>query len=187
MVSTGALIIPVVLAALVVFVASSVIHMALPWHKGDFRQLPSEDAFRSAMRSVGTIPPGDYMTPYASGMKEAGSEAHRAKYEEGPVALLTVFPNRYPSMTGQLAGWFVYCAVVAFFAGYLASATLGPGADYLAVFRVTGTAAFMGYGLALAQGSIWYGRGWGSTLRSMADALVYGLLVGGVFGWMWPA
>ncbi len=44
----------------------------------------------------------------------------------------------------------------------------------------------MGYTLALAQRSIWYGRGWGLTIRSVVDGVVYGALTAGVFGWLWP-
>jgi hypothetical protein len=34
--------------------------------------------------------------------------------------------------------------------------------------------------------SIWFKRDWGTTMRSTVDGLVYGLLTGGVFGWLWP-
>jgi hypothetical protein len=54
------------------------------------------------------------------------------------------------------------------------------------VFRLVGTAAFMGYSLALLQHSIWYKRNWGTTLKSVFDGLLYGLLTAGVFGWLWP-
>jgi len=30
-------------------------------------------------------------------------------------------------------------------------------------------------------------RGWGSTLKSMADGLVYAMLTAGTFAWLWPA
>jgi hypothetical protein len=186
MVSLSALWLPILVSAVAAFIASSVIHMLLPWHKGDVKQLPSEDRIREALGGA-DIPPGDYYTPYASSSEEMRAEAWQAECERGPVMFLTVLPSRVPAMGGQLAAWFIYCAVVAFFAAYLAGAALEPGAHYLGVFRITGVAAFLGYSLALAQGSIWYGKGWGATLRSMADGLVYGLLTGGVFGWLWPA
>ena len=63
---------------------------------------------------------------------------------------------------------------------------MGPGTQYLEVFRFAGTTAFAAYSLALAQHSIWYRRNWGATLRSMFDGLVYALLTAGVFGWLWP-
>ena len=44
---------------------------------------------------------------------------------------------------------------------------------------------FMGYAMALPQFSIWYKRNWGTTIRSMVDGLIYSLLIGGTFGWLW--
>ena len=108
------------------------------------------------------------------------------KWNKGPKVVMTVFPPGPPTMGKQLVQWFGYCVVVALFAGYVASRTLGAGAEYLQVFRVTGTVAFAGYGLALLQGSIWYGRKWSTTVKVVADALVYGLVTGGAFGWLWP-
>jgi hypothetical protein len=86
----------------------------------------------------------------------------------------------------NLVQWFIYSLVVGLFAGYVASRALGPGAPYLEVFRFVGTAAFLGYSLALAQHSIWYMRNWITTLKSMFDGLVYALLTAGTFGWLWP-
>ena len=82
--------------------------------------------------------------------------------------------------------WFIYCVVVAKFAAYVAGLALAPGAPYMTVFRITGTVAFAGYALALAQHSIWYQRSWMTTARSMFDGLVYALLTAGTFGWLWP-
>ena len=71
-------------------------------------------------------------------------------------------------------------------AGYIASQALDPGTAYLKVFQIAGCTAFTGYSLALLQNSIWYKRKWSSTLKSMFDGLVYGLVTAGVFGWLWP-
>jgi hypothetical protein len=89
-------------------------------------------------------------------------------------------------MGSQMAMWFVYNAVVAFFAGYVASRVLAPGADYLKVFQVVGTTAFMGYVLGLWQMTIWYKRSIVTTLKSTFDGLVYACLTAGAFGWLWP-
>jgi len=51
---------------------------------------------------------------------------------------------------------------------------------------ILGTVAFAGYALALLQHSIWYHRKWATTFRSMLDGLIYALLTGGTFGWLWP-
>jgi hypothetical protein len=68
----------------------------------------------------------------------------------------------------------------------VAGAALGPGRPYLQVFRLAGTVAFAGYSLALLQHSIWYHRKWSTTFLSMFDGLIYALLTGGTFGWLWP-
>jgi hypothetical protein len=44
----------------------------------------------------------------------------------------------------------------------------------------------VGYALALWQMSIWWGRKWSTTIRNTIDGLVYALLTGGTFGWLWP-
>ena len=44
-----------------------------------------------------------------------------------------------------------------------------------------------GFALALPQISIWYKKNWTTTLKSVFDGLIYALLIGGVFGWLWPA
>ena len=90
-------------------------------------------------------------------------------------------------MASGLAQWFVYCALVSFFAAYIAGRVLEPGAHYHAVFRFIGTTAFLGYSLALLQNSIWYKIKWSTTLKSMFDGLVYALLTAGTFGWLWPS
>ena len=60
------------------------------------------------------------------------------------------------------------------------------GTSYLRVFQIVGTTAFLGYAGALVQQSIWYGRSWSMTIRTMLDGLLYALLTAGVFGWLWP-
>lgn len=178
--------IPIVLSAMVVFLASSVIHMFLTYHQGDFRQVPSEDAVREALRGA-NIPPGDYAIPRPSSAKAMGEPEFIEKATEGPNAFLTVIPNGLPKMGTSLSQWFVYSLVVGIFAAYVAGHAVEPGADYMPVFRYVGTTAFVGYSLALPQNSIWYHRSWSMTLKSMFDGLVYALLTAGTFAWLWPS
>jgi hypothetical protein len=53
---------PILISAVIVFIASSIIHMASPWHKNDYPRLANEDAFRAAVGPL-DLPPGDYMIP----------------------------------------------------------------------------------------------------------------------------
>lgn len=176
--------IPILVSAVIVFVASSIIHMVLPYHRSDLRKLAKEDEVMDALRRF-DIPPGDYAVPHPGspeGMKKPEFVEKRTK---GPVVLMTVAPAGPPSMRMNLLLWFLYCVVVGGFVAYITGRALGPGADYLAVFRFAGASAFIAYSLALPQNSIWYRRNWGATLKSVFDGLVYGLLTAGTFGWLW--
>ena len=186
MVSLLSLWIPILLSAIIVFVASSIIHMVLPYHRSDFRKVPDEDGVMESLRKF-TIPPGEYVIPCASSPKEMKNPEFVEKMNKGPVAFLTVVESGPPSMGKNLIQWFVYCIAVGIFAAYIAGRALQPGAPYLAAFRFAGCTAFIGYAVALWQSSIWYKRSWSTTLKNTFDGLIYGLLTGGTFGWLWPA
>ena len=183
MVSLVDLWLPIVLSAVLVFVASSVIHMALRWHSKDFEKLAAEDAVMDALRTF-NLAPGDYAAPLPDSMAHMSSPEFKAKQARGPSFTLTILTNT--SLARNLAKWFVYSIVVALFAAYVASIAVPAGAPYMTVFRVSSTVAFAGYALALWQNWIWYSRSLGYTVRSTIDGLVYGLLTGGAFGWLWP-
>jgi hypothetical protein len=176
---------PILVSAVIVFVVSSIIHMFLKYHDSDFAKLPDEDAFRSAVRPL-NLPPGQYVVPHETDQKKRQSDEFKEKCEGGPVAFVTVLPNEIPKMGRALVQWFVYAVVVGIFAAYIAGRAVPPGGDYLEVFRFAGCTAFVGYSLALLQGSIWFSRSWSVTLKSVVDGLIYGLLTGGTFGWLWP-
>jgi hypothetical protein len=186
MVPVTSLWIPILVSAVIVFVASSIIHMVLPYHRSDLRKLAKEDEVMDALRRF-NIPPGDYAVPHAGSPEGMKKPEFLEKRKKGPVVLMTIAPAGPPSMRTNLLLWFLYCAIVSVLAAYVAGRALGSGADYLAVFRFAGVSAFMGYSLALLQNSIWYWRNWGATAKSMFDGLVYGLLTAGTFGWLWPS
>ena len=149
MVPILALWLPILIAAVLAFVASSVMHMVLGYHKNDFSGIEGEDAVMDALRPA-NLAPGDYFFPHADGPEALRSEAFQAKLEKGPVAFFTVAdPAAFTSMSKSLAQWFVYCVVVGVIVAYVAGRTLAPGAEYLTVFRLAGTVAFCCYALAL--------------------------------------
>lgn len=185
MTELSALWLPILLSSTIVFFVSSLIHMASPWHKGDYPRLQNEDALRDALRPL-AIPPGDYMIPRPKTREEMRSPEFLEKVKNGPIVVMTVFPNGPMSMGKNLAGWFVYLIVVSLFSGYVAGRALPVGAPYLQAFRFVGATAFIGYALALWQMSIWYGRSWVTTTKATVDGLIYALLTAGTFGWLWP-
>jgi hypothetical protein len=176
---------PILVSAVFVFVASSIIHMALPYHKSDYKRLKDEDGLMDALRKMGD-PPGDYLFPCPVNREQMKDPAFLEKWKKGPVGFMTVIPAGQQSMAKNLIQWFIYCIVVGVFAGYVAGRALQPGAHYLAVFRFAGATAFVGYALALWQNTIWYKRAWTTTFKSTIDGLIYGMLTAGTFGWLWP-
>src|SRR5262249_46508518 len=145
---------PILMSAVFVFVASSIIHMVLPYHRSDMRKVPQEDEVLSALRRF-NIPSGDYGMPHPGSHEGLRKPEFIEKMKQGPIVLMTVAAGSSPSMTTPLVLWFLYSILVGAFAGYIAGSALGPGTQYLSVFRVVGTAAFMGYSFALLQHSIW--------------------------------
>jgi hypothetical protein len=176
---------PIVVSAIAVFAASSVVHMVFSYHRSDFKGVPSEDELMKSLREAG-VPPGEYVIPYCASPKEMNEPEFVKKVEEGPVAMLTVWPGGF-EMGKSLGLWFVYCLLMGVFVAYMTGRALAPAAHYLEVFRIAGASAFGAYALALMQNSIWFKRGWSSTFKSMFDGLIYAVLTAGVFGWLWPA
>ena len=180
----SALWLPVVLSAVIIFVASSIMHMLLPYHRGDYKQLPEEDKALSTLRATG-LKRGLYVFPFGT-HKDMNSPAMIEKYNQGPNGMMMVFPAGRPAMGKYLGLWFAYCLLISFFVAYLSAHTVAAGTYYLAVFRVVGTAAFLSYGLGPLANVIWKGYPWSFVLKEALDGLIYALLTAGTFGWLWP-
>lgn len=185
MVSLLSLWLPILIAAVIAFVASWLLHMVVGHHRNDLHQLPHEDVVLETLRTA-HIEPGDYMAPHISSAAHMRSPEFLEKRRRGPVVLLTVSAGGEMNMGKPLAQWFVYLLIIALLSGYVACHTLAAGTAYLKVFRVVGTVAFMGLAMGQPYQSIWWQRRWSATVKYMIDGLIYALLMGGVFGWLWP-
>ncbi len=185
MVSLGALWLPVLLSAVLVFVTSSIIHMVLRYHSSDYTRLPNEDVVREAIRS-GNPAPKQYIIPYAMGPKDLESPEMKRKFEEGPVGVLNIRPSGAPGMGKNLVQWFVFALVVSFFVAYVACHALPSGAEYLRVFQLVGAVAFLAYAAGQLPAAIWMGKPWAIAWKEVFDGLLYGLVTAGSFGWLWP-
>src|SRR5258708_35182452 len=122
MTALSSLWLPILLSAVAVFVASSLIHMFTPWHKTDFQKLPNEDRTREGLRAL-AIPPGDYMTPCPSSHAEMKSPEFAEKMKQGPRVGMPGLPNGPMSMGKNMVQWFIYSALVGVFASCSASRT----------------------------------------------------------------
>jgi hypothetical protein len=175
----------VLLSTVIVFFASFIVHTVLSYHKSDYRKLPDEDRITDALRNAGVTRGAAYFFPYFS-FKEMKSAHVIEKMKRGPVGLLTVLPSGPPAMGKNMVQWFLYCVVISIFAAYLAGRTLAPGTSFWQVFRLVGMVAFLGYGAAHAQESIWSGRSWAVTFKHIFDSVIYAALTATTFGWLWP-
>lgn len=176
---------PIVLSGVAVFIVSSVLHMVLPIHRGDHQPLPGEPEILEAIRKQ-NVAPGAYMFPFPSSMKDMGSPEMLAKYNQGPVGWLTVLPNGPPAMGKSLIAWFVFSLIVSVFSGYLAMIGLEAGSPFLIVFRVTSTAAILGYAIGEIPNSVWKGVSWTTTMKFVFDGFIYGIVTGLIFAALWP-
>lgn len=176
---------PIVLSAVLVFIVSTVIHMVLPIHKGDAKRMKNEDDVLEAMRTHG-VEPGAYMFPCASSMKEMGSPEMVEKLRRGPVGWLTVLPPGGFDVGRGLIWWFVLSLLIGSLVAYVGWYALGAGATFGLVFRVTGTAAILGYAVGHVNESIWKGAPWSTSAKFFLDGVVYGLVTAATFGWLWP-
>lgn len=175
---------PILLSAVAVFVISSVIHMALPIHKGDYRKMPGEDVVLATLRAQG-VGAGQYMFPCAGSMKEMSSPDMVAKFKQGPVGVMVVRPG--VAMGRSLLQWFLYSILIGVLVAYVTGLALPHGAGFRPVFRLAGATAVLGYGFSSFSDSIWKGVAWSTTFKFLFDGVLYGLATGAVLAWLWPA
>jgi hypothetical protein len=185
MTSLPSLWLAILLSAVAVFLVSSVVHMLLPHHRGDFRQVPGEAELMTVM-GRNNVTPGAYMFPWAGSMQAMRDPAWIEKRTKGPSGILTIMPAGMPGMAKNLVQWFIYSLVISFFAAYIASRAVPAGGRGAEVFRYTTTAAFMAYGLGMTHESVWFSRPWSTTVKYWFDALLYAGATGLVYMWLWP-
>jgi hypothetical protein len=185
MISLSQLWIPIVLAAILVFVASSLVHMVFKWHNSDYLKLAKEDEVRAVIRASNPSP-GQYVLPHCADMKDMAKPEFKQKFIEGPVGMLTLRANGAPNMGSSLGLWFAYTLAISVIAAYVASRTLPGTASFLQVCRVAGTISFLAYAGGSVQNAIWMGKPWSSATKEVIDALIYGGLTAVALAWLWP-
>ncbi len=186
MVSWSALLLPSLISAVLVFIVSSLVHMVIRWHKSEYQTLPNEDEVRAAINKSKPVP-GKYVMPFCKDGKEMATPEMQRKYAEGPNVVMYVRENGAVQLGPFLGKWFAYSLVVSLVVGYLARATIAPGAEPMKVFQIVGAAAWLAYAWAIPSDSIWIGKRWSSTFVYMLDGLLYAAVTAGAFAWLWPA
>ena len=184
-VPVSALWLPILLSAVVVFIASAILHMILPWHKGDCRQLPDEPKVLDALRSAGVTPGRAYRFPYCT-MKEMKSPETTEKFKRGPVGTLTILASGPPAMGKYLGLWFGFCILTSVIVGCFASMGHGPHTEHHELFHFIFVTSFLAYGYGQLVDSIWKGQTWGVTLKHVFDGFIYALVTAETFSLLWP-
>lgn len=175
---------PILISAVLCFVASAIIWMASPLHKHDYKNPGDKEGPILDLLRAKSFEPGVYMVPWCHGKENDPAMADKMK--RGPWAMLTVMPSG-PNMGKMLFLWFVHLLIISTFVAYLAShAGLAPGAEYLSVFRITGTAALLAHAGYAMPMCIWHGMPWSQLPGRLFDGVLYALLTAGAFGWRWP-
>lgn len=175
---------PIVLSAVIAFVASFVMWMVLPIHKPDIKPLPDEKGFFGAINPL-NLKPGHYMFPNCGSGEDMKSDAFKAKWKAGPWGTINVLGTA-PNFLRNLAVTFLEMLVISFVVAYLGTMALHRGDDYMHVFRFIGAAAILGYVLGGFGCDTFMGRPARFQLTNALDSLIYALLTAGVFGWLWP-
>lgn len=186
MVSMMQVLLPLVVSAIGIFVASSLIHMVFKWHTPDYRKLANEDEVAAALRKGGATP-GQYVLPHCMDMKEMQSAEMQKKYADGPNGYVVLGPNGLPNIGKSLLQWFVLTLVVSGFIACICAAVFAPGAAPGTLLHVAGMIAFAAYGAGSVIDAIWFARAWGIVAKDLLDALIYAAITGASFALLWPA
>lgn len=175
------LLVPIVLSAIALFFASFLSWMVLQLHRDDWKKLDKEDEFLKAMQNL-DVPLGNYMFPGWNSPDEMKSEEYQQKWNAGPSGIMTVFPK--VNMGKKLVLTFVYFLIISFALAYLSTLAIAPGAEFMAVFQFMAIAGFLTFLSANVQHSIWFHN---RILGHVIESILYALIVGFIFGLMWPA
>ena len=152
---------PILLSTVIVFAASAVSHMVLPWHRTEWGRITDAGAIQAAVRGLA---PGQHAFPAAPDPRQQMSKEWMERWAAGPSGWLILAPPGPIRMGRNLALSFVVFLVVTLFDAYVASHALGAAPSHRAVLRVVGAVAFLGFGVGSVFHSIWYNRPWRAYL-----------------------
>jgi hypothetical protein len=175
---------PILLSAVAVWVISAIVWMVLPHHKQDFIGLLDEDDFMDHVRKSG-IKPGNYVFPDFRRRDAMKSEKTQKALNEGPVGHLSVW--RTPvTMGDKLVATFIVYLVVSTLIAYLTRVALPGPAEFAKVFQVAATAGILAYSFSFIPNALWFGAYKRTIIASFIDGIIYGLITGAIFAWLWP-
>ena len=133
---------------------------------------------------AGAYKAGQYMLPWCQDSKELKDPEKKKRYDEGPHAILFVRPGPV-NMGTNLLGTFILFVVISLLVGYASALACQAGAESRSVFRVAGTIGVLSYAAGPILHHIWM-SGRKKILLDTIDNVIYGLVTGAIFAFMWP-
>jgi hypothetical protein len=175
---------PILIAAVCVFFASSIIWMLLPYHKKDIQFLPNEQELTGKVSEM-NITPGLYMFPNCQTSDEMRSDEFKQRFENGPWGIITVMGAK-PNFATNLLKTFIAYLVITIFVAYITAASIPAGAEYLAVFQIAGAAGVLGHCMGGLAGDFFLGKPTRFVFTGLIDGVIFALITAGVIASMWP-
>lgn len=174
------LLLPIILSAIALFVASFVSWMVVRLHKDDWRKLEKEDEFFAKVQELKPAV-GSYNFPHCTpeNMKDS---AMQEKLNQGPCGVMTIFPPGQ-SMGRNLGLTFAHYLGVSFCIGYLATLAFERGAAFGDVFRFVATAGLIAFLAGIIGHAIWFRI---RIIGHLIESIVYALIMGVIFAALWP-
>jgi hypothetical protein len=108
------------------------------------------------------------------------------KFLQGPVGMVMLRASGPVNMGAYLLQWFGFCILVSVLCA-LVALVLPAGADPHRVFHTTALAALLGYAFGSFPDAIWWGFPWKSAFKYIVDGILYAIITGFTFLWLWPA
>lgn len=200
---------PILVSGVAVWFASAIGWMAVGHHNKDRDAIPAgqEQAFMDTIKRM-NIGPGNYGFPDfcqnhdKNLSREERRAAMKALYDRRPMGTLRVWGevNMGMNMLLTLVFYIITSAVIAYLAwaalphaaGALPTGVAPPGTASLGapsaakIFQVVGTAGVLAYCFASFPNDLWFQLKRRAMLLNWIDGIVFGLITGAVFAWLWP-
>lgn len=186
MVTLTSLWLPILVSAAAIFFLSFLMWMVLPHHKSDYGALPDEKGFMNALRAQG-VKAGMYMFPHCKDQAQMKDPEWNKLRDAGPSGHMNILPPGPCSMGASLGKWFVLVLAISTVTAYIGTLALPAGTEYMRVFRLVASCMLLAFCSNVFCDCIWKSHPARSVMMHVFDGVVYSLVAGGIFGWLWPS
>lgn len=174
---------PILVSTVLVFILSALTHMFVPYRQTEWGHVDQEGPLQDALRAAG---PGLYAFPMPAAARDRQTPEAMKRWADGPSGWLSLVPRGPINMGKNLGLSLLVNLLVSVFVAYLAAHAFPAAPPYRSAFRLVGAVAFLAYAVGPLYEAIWYWKPWRSVAMTVADALLFGLVMGGTFGGLWP-